>query len=330
MSFSRIIVFCLLLTSACFSVLPSDLVFTPYAEFPERGQTELGYQMTYYTIQSTTFDKGFYFNHSISKNIRFGTEFYENGNTQKIYHHFAYRLGEVFRETDYNLVFSGAINYLSEEVPTLNNGRIYDGSLTTTWVPNNDVRFHLTIARKIASEDFISLWALSYQKDWGHLSVEWDGSYLNFSSQFDIYNRLNFRSGITKDINDDTELLFKMAIGFIDFLPTLTIDNQSEEDEIEEEKISTIDASVGLKHIQEGLTFFYNGEYRKALKSYEIAVQFFPESAVVHERLGSIYYKLDEFEKAQIEWEKANVITPSKRLEKYILEAKEKGESLYE
>ncbi|MEK9728246.1 MAG: hypothetical protein VW397_09110, partial [Candidatus Margulisiibacteriota bacterium] len=60
-------------------VLPSDLVFTPHAEFPPQGQTEFGYQLTYYTINSTTNDKGFYFNHSFSDRIRYGIEFYENG-----------------------------------------------------------------------------------------------------------------------------------------------------------------------------------------------------------------------------------------------------------
>ena len=55
-----------------------------------------------------------------------------------------------------------------------------------------------------------------------------------------------------------------------------------------------------------------------------MAVEFFPQSSVVRERLGSIYYKLNEFEKAQIEWEKANAITPSPQLERFILNAKEK------
>ena len=34
-------------------------VFTPHAEFPERGQTELGYQFTYYTIKAKQMTKGF-------------------------------------------------------------------------------------------------------------------------------------------------------------------------------------------------------------------------------------------------------------------------------
>ncbi|MGA0242113.1 MAG: tetratricopeptide repeat protein, partial [Candidatus Marinamargulisbacteria bacterium] len=95
------------------------------------------------------------------------------------------------------------------------------------------------------------------------------------------------------------------------------------------ENPSTVNTSVGLTHIQEGLTFFYNGDFRRAQKSYEIAAEFFPQSAIVHERLGSIYFKLREYEKAQQSWKKANILAPSKHLEQYILNAKKTGDSQY-
>ena len=331
MSFSRFIIGYLIVFSInALSILPSDLVFTPYSEFPEFGQTEFGYQLSYHTIDATTYDKGFYFNHSISKNIRFGTEYYENGDQQKIYHHFAYRMGQLFKDSRYHLIFSGAVNYLSSSVPTLVSERVYDGSFTTSWKPNNQpIRIHYTVAREIGSEEYISLGALSYQQDWGHFSIEWDGDHLNLSNQFHINERLNIRSGITKDTKNNSDLILKFAIGFIDFLPIFNPDGISN-DELADDKIETVDTSIGLKHIQEGLEFFYNGEYRKAQKSYEIAVKLFPESGIVHERLGSIYFKLGEYDKAKYQWEKANILTPSPRLERYIRDAKEKGESLYE
>ena len=135
MPFARFIILCLLISTHAWSVLPSDLVFTPTAEFPKRGQTELGYQFTYYSIKAITNDKGFYFNHSISKNIRYGAEFYENGSTQKVFHHFAYRLGQVFPNSRYHFIFSGAFNYLGRSEADLINERVFDGSLTTTWAP---------------------------------------------------------------------------------------------------------------------------------------------------------------------------------------------------
>ena len=332
MPFTRIIKCLLICSISTLGILPNDLVFTPYADFPEYGQTEFGYQLTYHTINATTNDKGFYFNHSISKNIRFGTEFYENNNTQNIYHHFAYRIGQLFKDTRYNLVFSGGVNYLSTNQASLDNERVYDGNITTTWAPSTQpIRVHYTVAREIESRDLISLGAISFNQDWGHFSVEWDSNYINLSSQFDIYKRLNFRTGITKDIDNNSDLLIKTAIGFIDFLPSAKPKQKTNSPfSNKKESISTVDTTVGLKHIQEGMTFYYNGDYRKAQKSYELAVQFFPESAMVHERLGSIYFKLGEFDKAKIEWEKANILSPSPHLERFIRNATEKGDSLYE
>ena len=291
----------------------------------------MGYQLTFYTIKGTTTDNGLYLNHSFSNNIRYGIEFYNNGNTQDIFHHVAYRLGSLFKESPYHLMFSGSINYLSQSTPTIENKQVHEGSLTTTWAPKQSpFRIHASAARKQGSNEVITIGALSFQKKWGTLAIEWDSNYLNLSSQFEINNRLNFRGGITKNTNDNSELVFKTSIGFID--RNNFMDNQRDSKTNEkstEEKTTTVNASIGLMHIQEGLQFFYSGDYRKAQKSYEIATEFFPESSKVKERLGSIYFKLGEYEKAQIEWEKANVLAPSDQLKEYIKEAKEKEDSMF-
>ncbi len=330
MSFSRTLIIALIVTSnIIFCVLPSDLVFTPYAEFPKIDQTELGYQLKYYTVSSITEERGFYFNHTFSKSIRYGAEFYENDDTQKIYHHFAYRLGSLFKKTDYHLEFAGAINYLSENTVELANQRVYDGSLTISWNPPNPFKVHSTFAREIGADKMIIIGAISYHQPWGIFATEWDGNFVNLSSQVKINDRIIIRSGITKNLSDDSELIIKSSFGIIDistFVPEL--DEVEDEEELEEE-FATVNAAVGLKHMQEGLEFYYQGDYRKALKSYNIAVEFFPESAIVHERLGSIYFKLNEFDKAESEWKKAFILKPSGRLKEYIRNAKEKGNSDY-
>ena len=190
--------------------------------FQNSRQAEFGYQLTYHTINATTNDKGFYFNHSISKNIRFGTEFYENNNTQNIYHHFAYRIGQLFKDTRYNLVFSGGVNYLSTNQASLDNERVYDGNITTTWAPSTQPKSPLHCGKEIESRDLISLGAISFNQDWGHFSVEWDSNYINLSSQFDIYKRLNFRTGITKDIDNNLIYLSKQQLGLLIFCHQLT------------------------------------------------------------------------------------------------------------
>ena len=139
----------------------------PYAEFPSKNQTELGYQLTYYTVQGKTSDKGLYFNHSFSKNIRYGVEFYEANKNQQIFHHFAYRLGSLFKDSNYHLIFAGGIDYLSENTPVLENEDLHEGTITTTWAPiESPFRIHLTAARKLHSEKVIGIGAISFQKDW--------------------------------------------------------------------------------------------------------------------------------------------------------------------
>ncbi len=330
MSFARIIAVLAVCSNLMFSILPSDLVFTPYSEFPGKNQSELGYHASYYSVQATTNDKGLYFHHSFSDNIRYGADFYQGSDKYQIFHHFAYRMGSLFKKTNYNLIFSVALNYLSTEKPVLANRNLYAGSLTTTWRPHlSPFSAHGTIARKIYSDDLVIMAALTFQQKWGILALEWDAGFLNISSQFELFKRIKFRGGITKNMNDSSELIFKTGIGFFEFNMFESTKDSTPKEDAMKEKIATIDTSVGLKHVQEGMKFFYDGEYRKAQKSYEIAVEFFPESAIVRERLGSIYFKLSDYENAQIQWEKANVIEPSARLKKYILEAKEKGESLY-
>ena len=331
MSFTcTLITFLIIISNAVLCVLPSDLVFTPYAEFPKIDQTELGYQFKYYTVKSETEDRSFYFNHSFSKNIRYGAEFYENSDTQTIFHHFAYRLGSLFNDSTYRLVFSGAINYLSETEPVLSNQRVYDGSLTISWSPPSPFKVHTTYAREIGNDELILIGAISFHKDWGILSLEWDGSYINLSSQVKIYDRLIIRSGVTKNTSDSSELVLKSSFGFIDLSSFTARNNDSNtESDLPDEKVGTVNTAIGLRHIQEGLEFYYQGNYRKALKSYEIAVEFFPESAIVHERLGSIYFKLNEFENAESEWRKADILNPSPRLKEYIRNAQEKGNSDY-
>ena len=58
MPFSCLVIGLMLFASVVHAMLPNDLVFTPYAEFPSKNQTELGYQLNYYSIASTTTDKG--------------------------------------------------------------------------------------------------------------------------------------------------------------------------------------------------------------------------------------------------------------------------------
>ena len=179
--------------------------------------------------------------------------------------------------------------------------------------------------QEISTESIIFLAALSYSQDWGSLQLEWDNNFINIGSEFIVFDRTKFRAGITKNIAQESELIFKYSIGILDFTPLpndlIELFNSRLE---EEEKVATVDTSIGMEHLQDGVDFYYKGQYRQAQKSYEIASEFFPHSAIIYERLGSIHYQLGNYREALYNWRKANNITPSDRLETFIEEIKQK------
>jgi tetratricopeptide (TPR) repeat protein len=324
---SVILVTITLISHVVFGILPNDIVFTPSAEFEQVGHTEFGYQTLYNPQTAISEDKGLYFQYSFSNKLRYGLEYMTIDNTKDIYHHFAYKIGSIFKQSQSELALSGSVNYLSQTTPRIKYERVNDGSLTLSWIPHLwPINLHYTLARELSTQDFIHIGAISYVEEWGKLAFEWDGTFMNMSSQILVNERINIRGGITKKISNESELLFKTAIGFVDLnIPGL---EQAKMKKVEKKK-ETVKTNIGLQHIQEGLDAYYKGDYKSALKSYEIAQKLLPESAIVYERLGSIHYKLGNNDSATFAWEKANIIAPSDRLKTFIKSASQKSESRY-
>jgi len=57
-----------------------------------------------------------------------------------------------------------------------------------------------------------------------------------------------------------------------------------------------------MKHIQKGLEYYYLHDLENAYKEYTLANSLYPNMPLIHERLGSIYYKLGHYDKAKFEW----------------------------
>ena len=67
---------------------------------------------------------------------------------------------------------------------------------------------------------------------------------------------------------------------------------------------------LALEHMQRGLEFYYQENYKLALNEYEIVITLLPNLSIGHARLGSIYYKLKNIEKARYHWAKALELNP--------------------
>ena len=90
------------------------------------------------------------------------------------------------------------------------------------------------------------------------------------------------------------------------------------------EKKATPKSHVVLDHMQKGLEYYYQGQYKLSLKEYFAVTTLMPDLAIGYTRLGSIYYKLDKKELALKQWEKAISLEPENlEIQEFIRHTKE-------
>lgn len=74
--------------------------------------------------------------------------------------------------------------------------------------------------------------------------------------------------------------------------------------------VSDAQINQALKHLSRSLRLFYNEEYDDALIEINEALEFNPNLALAYARRGSIYYKLNQIDRATINWNIALQIDP--------------------
>ncbi len=75
--------------------------------------------------------------------------------------------------------------------------------------------------------------------------------------------------------------------------------------------ISDARINKALKHLSRSVRLFYNEDYDAALIEINQALEFNPNLALAYARRGSIYYKLNDLERATINWNLALKIDPT-------------------
>lgn len=82
-------------------------------------------------------------------------------------------------------------------------------------------------------------------------------------------------------------------------------------DKLAEKQTSTDKAMErGFIHMQKGLDYYYAGKFDVALEHYKTVVALMPDSKYGQERLGSIYFQLNQYENAKSAWEAALALDP--------------------
>lgn len=74
--------------------------------------------------------------------------------------------------------------------------------------------------------------------------------------------------------------------------------------------VSDAQINQALKHLSRSLRMFYNEEYEDALIEINEALEYNPNLALAYARRGSIYYKLNQIDRATINWNIALQIDP--------------------
>ena len=65
-----------------------------------------------------------------------------------------------------------------------------------------------------------------------------------------------------------------------------------------------------MRHLSTSLRFYYQGNFQQALQEVEKAITLQPNTAVAYARKGSIYYKLNQLDRATLNWNIALKLDP--------------------
>ncbi len=65
-----------------------------------------------------------------------------------------------------------------------------------------------------------------------------------------------------------------------------------------------------MRHLSKSLRLYYQGDFKQALNEVDIAISLQPNTAIAYARKGSIYYKLNQLDRATLNWNIALKLDP--------------------
>ena len=77
-----------------------------------------------------------------------------------------------------------------------------------------------------------------------------------------------------------------------------------------EGQINSNTQNEAMRHLSKSLRLYYQGNFKEALQEVEKAIELQPEIAVAYARKGSIYYKLNQLDRATLNWNIALKLDP--------------------
>ena len=77
-----------------------------------------------------------------------------------------------------------------------------------------------------------------------------------------------------------------------------------------ERKINSDTQNTAMRHLSKSLRLYYQGYFKEALQEVDKAIELQPNIAVAYARKGSIYYKLNQLDRATLNWNIALKLDP--------------------
>ncbi len=99
------------------------------------------------------------------------------------------------------------------------------------------------------------------------------------------------------------------SLDFLEEFQQFLLQEHMVKDELDNDKKTKIQSA--LEHMQRGLEFYYQEEFKLSLQEYTIVTTLVPNFSIAYARLGSIHYKLGNLKEAKENWKKALELDPS-------------------
>jgi len=74
--------------------------------------------------------------------------------------------------------------------------------------------------------------------------------------------------------------------------------------------INNATQNESMRHLSRSLRLYYQGDFQQALTEVDAAISLQPNIAVAYARKGSIYYKLNQIDRATLNWNIALKLDP--------------------
>ena len=127
------------------------------------------------------------------------------------------------------------------------------------------------------------------------------------SSLFNAGQYIYFLQDSLSLLKQDIHLLSSQNVG-------LTLNNQDYQDSLNN-LLFTMDKNnnthnKAMRHLSKSLRFYYQGDFKQALNEVDKAIELQPNTAIAYARKGSIYYKLNQLDRATLNWNIALKLDP--------------------